>query len=195
MRTSIVSLLAVTALAATSVALAQGTVTREHGIGGDCAKVRGYAVVDGPVGGPATGPAWMEIKGARLESTFTVLGIPDENALRFDPATGVVELTSHGYEKYGVGEDVMFAIDVAHWTGRPDTPGLFDIYGASVSGPAYMAYPEYPSWGSGLFANALLSIRFRGTYQLTGDMVHGEFTIEDGTICNVDWKALKSANR
>lgn len=110
-------------------------------------------------------------------------------AVRVDPATGVVEFTAHACETYDFG-DVMFAIDVALYSSRPDTPGLFDVYGASVSGPAFTAYPEYPTWGTCAFANALLSIRFRGTYQQTGNMAHGEFAIEDGTICYVDRKAL-----
>jgi hypothetical protein len=54
-----------------------------------------------------------------------------------------------------------------------------------------MASPDYPSWGSGAFAYAQLSMQSRGTFQQIGDMGYGEFTIEDGTICNVDWKALK----
>lgn len=192
MRKLLASLVTIVAVAATSVALADGTITRENGIGGDCAKVRGYAVVDGAFGGPATGPGWLEIKGARLEGTFTVLAVPDMNAIRVDPETGAIEFTTHAYEKYEFHGDTMFAIDVALYRGRPGVPGLFDVYGASVSGPAFMQSPDYPSWGTGAFANALLSIRFRGTFQQTGpDSTHGEFTVEDGTICNVDWKALK----
>lgn len=191
MRKLLASLVAISAIVATSAVFASGTVTREHGIGGDCAKIRGYADLSGPVGAPATGPLWLEIKGLRLEGTFTVLAIPDMTAIRVDPETGVVQFTAHAYETYDFGDNVMHAIDVALYTSRPDTPGVFDVFGASVSGPAFMAYPEYPSWGWGAFANAQLSIRFRGTYEQVGDMAYGEVQIEDGTICNVDWKALK----
>ncbi len=47
----------------------------------------------------------------------------------------------------------MWANDVAHYTGRPETLGLFDVYGASVLGPAYMASPDYRSWGVEAHAN------------------------------------------
>jgi hypothetical protein len=195
MRKTAISLLAITALAATSVAFAEGTLTREHGIGGDCAKITGYAVVDGPIGGPATGPGVLRINGLQLEGTFTVLGFPDFAAVRVDPLTGVIEVAAQAYERYEFGGNVMYAIDVAHYMGHVDTPGVFDIYGASVSGPAFMQSPDYPSWGSGAFAKALLSIRFRGTFQLSADSTHGEFTIEDGSICNVDWKAIKKLQK
>jgi hypothetical protein len=191
MRKFLSSLIALAAVAATSVSFATETVTREHGIGGDCAKIRGHLVVEGPVGAGATGPGWVEIKGVRLEGTYSLLAIPDVNAVRVDPATGVVQFTSHGYGKFESGDNVIFSINVTLYTSRPDTPGLFDVYGASVSGPAFMASPDYPSWGSGAFAYAQLSMQSRGTFQQIGDMGYGEFTIEDGTICNVDWKALK----
>jgi len=192
MRKLIASLVAIIAIAATSVAFADGTITREHGIGGDCAKIRGYAAVDGQLGGPATGPGWLEIKGVRLPGTFTVLAIPDMSAARVDPQTGAIEFIAQAYEKYEFAGDTMFAMDVALYRGRPGVPGLFDVYGATVSGPAFIGFPEYPSWGTGAFANALLSIRFRGTFEQTGPTTtHGEFTIEDGSICNVDWKALE----
>jgi len=192
MRKLLASLVAIVAAAATSLAFADGTITREHGIGGDCAKIRGYASVDGSLGAPATGPGWIEVQGSRVEGTFTVLPILDMNAIRVDPQTGAIEFTAHAYEKYEFGGATMYAIDVALYRGRPGTPGLFDVYGASVSGPAFMASPEYPSWGTGAFANALLSIRFRGTFEQTGPTsTHGEFTIEDGTLCNVDWRSLE----
>ena len=186
----IVSVFAILAIGATSVALAQGTVLNPDGIGQDCAKVRGAATVDGAPGGIATGPGWLEIKGRRYEGTFIVIALPDQNAPRVDAETGVVQLNSFGFETYVFESGTMFARDTAIWTMRPETPGRFEIYGAAVSGPAFDQFPSYPAWGSGVFANALLSLRFRGTLEM-GATDHGEYTVEDGTICNVDWTAIK----
>jgi len=190
MRKLIRSLFTVVALGAASLAFAQGTVLSPHGIGQDCAKVRGAAVVDGAPGAGLAGPGWLEIKGRRYEGTFIVIAEPDQNAQRVDPQTGVVQLNSFGFETYVFKSGKMFARDTAIWTTRPETPGVFEIYGTTLSGPAFDQFPDYPSWGTGVFANALLSLNFRGTL-VTGATVHGEYTVEDGTICNVDWKAIK----
>jgi hypothetical protein len=190
MRKLILSLFTVVALGAASLAFAQGTVLSPNGIGQDCAKVRGAAIVDGAPGALATGPGWLEIKGRRYEGTFIVIAEPDQNAPRVDPQTGVVQLNSFGFEAYVFEDGKMFARDTAIWTMRPETPGRFEIYGTTLSGPAFNQFPDYPAWGTGVFANALLSLNFRGTL-VTGATVHGEYTVEDGTICNVDWKAIK----
>jgi hypothetical protein len=43
-----------------------------------------------------------------------------------------------------------------------------------------------------VFAKALLSLRFRGTIVIdAAGVVRGTYTVENGTICNVDWKAIK----
>jgi len=60
-------------------------------------------------------------------------------------------------------DSYMWANDVAHYTRRAETLGLFDVYGASVLGPAYIASPDYRSWGVEAHANAKRSIRFHGT--------------------------------
>jgi len=70
-------------------------------------------------------------------------------------------------------------------------PGQFDIYGATLSGSAYDQSPQYPMWDTGVFAKALLSLKFRGTIVIDADGVRGTHTIEDGSICNADWKAIK----
>ena len=42
-----------------------------------------------------------------------------------------------------------------------------------------------------MFAKALLSLKFRGSIVIDAAGVHGSYKVEDGSICNVDWKAIK----
>ncbi len=43
-----------------------------------------------------------------------------------------------------------------------------------------------------MFAKALLSLRFRATVVIdAAGAVNGTYTVEDGSICKVDWKAIK----
>lgn len=191
MRKLVISLLSIAALSATSLAFAQGTVLNEHGIGQDCAKVRGAATVEGPQGQVLTGPGWLEIKGRRYDGLFRVLSIPDATP-DFDPQTGAIRLSSFGFESYIFDGGTMYARDVALWRGNVLTPGQFDIFGASLSGPAFDQSPAYPTWGTGVFAKALLSLRFRGIIVIdAAGVVRGTYRVEDGSICNVDWKAIK----
>jgi hypothetical protein len=188
MKKLIVSLFTMSALAAASSAVTAGTPLEAHVIGPDCAIVRGAATVDGLPGAPAIGPGWFEVKGRRYEGQFVVIAAPDMNAAQLDPDTGIVRVSSVGFETYLFGNNKMFARDVTVWTST-EIPGKFQIYGTSLSGPAFDQFPDYPTWGTGAFAKALFSIRFRGTLTM-GETTHGEYTIEDGTICNVDWAAL-----
>ena len=191
MRKLILSLFSVAALGAASLAFAQGTVLSPNGIGQDCAKVRGAATVEGPQGQVLTGPGWLEIKGRRYDGLFRVLSIPDVTP-DVDQQTGAVRLSSFGFESYIFDGGTMYARDVALWRGNVLTPGQFDIFGASLSGPAFDQSPAYPTWGTGVFAKALLSLRFRGTIVIdAAGVVRGTYTVEDGSICNVDWKAIK----
>jgi len=192
MRKLIVSLLGVVALGAASLAWSQGTVLDANGIGKDCAKVRGAATVQSPsVGQLAEGPGWLEIKGRRYDGTFKVLAIPDATP-DVDPQTGEIRLSSFGFESYIFDGGTLYARDVALWRGNVLMPGQFDIFGAALSGPAFDQSPAYPTWGTSVFAKALLSLRFRGTIVIdAAGVVHGTYTVEDGSICNVDWKAIK----
>jgi len=192
MRKFIISVCTIVALGATSLAFAQGTVINEHGIGRDCAKVRGAATVySASVGQPAEGPGWLEIKGRRYDGLFRVLAIPDATP-DVDPQTGAIRMSSFGYESYIFDGGTLYARDVALWRGNVLMPGQFDIFGATLSGPAFDQSPAYPTWGTGVFANALLSLRFRGTIVIdAAGSLRGTYTVEDGSICNVDWKAIK----
>jgi hypothetical protein len=191
MRKFIISLCTIVALGATSLVFAQGTALDANGIGKDCAKVRGAATVEGPQGQVLTGPGWLEIKGRRYDGLFKVLAIPDATP-DVDPQTGAIRLSSFGFESYIFDGGTMYARDVALWRGNVLMPGQFDIFGATLSGPAFDQSPDYPTWGTGVFAKALLSLRFRGTIVIdAAGAVRGTYTVEDGSICNVDWKAIK----
>ena len=192
MRKLIVSLLGIVALGATSLAWAQGTVLDANGIGKDCAKVRGAATVQSPSAGQlAEGPGWLEIKGRRYDGLFQVRAIPDATP-DVDPQTGAIRLSSFGFESYIFEGGTLYARDVALWRGNVLLPGQFEIFGATLSGPAFDQSPAYPTWGTGVFAKALLSLRFRGTIVIDGaGGMRGTYTVEDGSICNVDWKAIK----
>ena len=109
-----------------------------------------------------------------------------------DPQTGEIRLSSFGFESYIFDGGTLYARDVALWRGNVLMPGQFDIFGAALSGPAFDQSPAYPTWGTSVFAKALLSLRFRGTIVIdAAGVVHGTYTVEDGSICNVDWKAIK----
>ena len=191
MRELIVSLLGVAALGVTSLALAQGTVLDANGIGQDCAKVRGAATVQSPGPGQlAKGPGWLEIKGRRYDGLSRVLAIPDATP-DVDPLTGAIRVSSFGIESYIFDGGTLYARDVALWRGNVLTPGQFEIFGASVSGPAFDQSPAYPMWGTGVFSKALLSLRFRGTVVIDANGLRSAYTVEDGSVCNVDWKAIK----
>ena len=188
----IVSLLGIAALGATSLALAQGTVLGANGIGQDCAKVRGAATVQSAgLGQMAEGPGWLEIKGRRYDGLFQLVAIADATP-DVDPQTGAIRVSSFGFESYIFDGGTLYARDVALWRGNVLMPGQFEIFGASLSGPAFDQSPAYPTWGTGVFAKALLSLRFRGTIVIdAAGVVRGTYTVEDGSICNVDWKAIK----
>jgi len=149
MRKFIISLCTIVALGATSLAFAQGTVLNEHGIGQDCAKVRGAATVEGPQGQVLTGPGWLEIRGRRYDGVFKVLAIPDVTP-DVDPQTGAIRLSSFGFESYIFDGGTMYARDVDLWLGNVLMPGQFDIFGVTLSGPAFDQSPAYPTWGTGV---------------------------------------------
>ena len=177
-------------LTTASLALAAGTPLNEHGIGNDCWAIRGEAQVYSPLTGvvPATGPGWLQFRGRRIEGTFTasfeLVGLP-----MMDFQSETLRQSSNGFEIYAFGENVIYARDVAVWSTSFYDQSHFDVYGATLSGP----FDLTTGWGSGAFQNALLSIRFRGTIDIFLDgSSSGQFQIEDGTICNVDFSALET---
>ena len=175
-------------LATASLALAAGTPLSEHGLSTDCAVARGGATVYSPGAGiPASGPGWIELRGLRREFVFTV-GSETVGAPMFDFESGTFTQSLAGLETYDYGDgNVLYARDVLFITASFANPNLFTAYGTTLSGP----HPFGTEWGTGVFEKALMSIRFRGTYQVFDDgSSAGEYTVEDGIICNVDWKAL-----
>jgi hypothetical protein len=209
MRTQIVAAFGIAAIGATSLALAQGTPLNEHGMRHDCAAVRGGATAtQAKEGDPWIGSGYFIVKGHRYEGGWklvgqdVLLGLSADAAAAVDSKAMVGRRSGYGIETYTfTPDDVLYAREV-NW-GSVDLTGQSKrqyVYGATISGPPevvpVLGSDNLPKWGTGLFENALYSIRFRGyadpvTLKDGSTVRQGVFTIEDGVICNVDWKKLE----